>query len=209
MGTSIIEKFLSELIIRDKEKEIYNRLRISFPNENIPSDKPNYEKVRRQNIKKTISLLFMLKNESPKSLGKVLSILECIILDPSNSWLSENDYLLELFLVEMEKAIVKSSSFELLWLLYFTCRHKIEVDLLRLVKSLKKQGKIEQTKSQLEILKNPFIATLRNKMPNKGSWPNPFGDNDINIKMFINPEELKYTHLIDYLDVFERVKQED
>ncbi len=109
----------------------------------------------------------------------------------------------------MEKAILKSSSFELLWILYFTCRHKIDVDLLRLVKSLKKQGKIEQTQSQLEILENPFIATLRNKMPNKGTWSNPFGDDDINIKMFTKPEDLKDTYLINYLDVFERVKQDD
>ena len=209
LGTSILEKFLSELINKNKQLPVYQRLKISFPNENIPTDRPNYEKVRRKNIQKAISLLFMLKNESPKSMGKVLSIIECIILDPSNHWLKDNDLLIDLFLAEMEKAILKSSSFELLWLLYFSRRHQIDVDLIRLIKTLKKQGKIQQTQSQLEILKNPFIATLRNKMPTIGEWSNPFGDNEININMFTSPENLKDTYLIDYLDIFDRGEPEN
>src|SRR5690606_13333916 len=79
-GTSLLEKFLGELIDNNKEKAIKERLLVEFANPNIPDDAHNYSKVKKKNIMKTISLLMLLKNESSKSLGKVLSIIECLIL---------------------------------------------------------------------------------------------------------------------------------
>ena len=209
LGTSLIEKFLSELINTDKSIPIYKRLNVVFANEKIPKDKDNYEKVKRKNIKKAISLLLLLKNESSKSLGKVLSIIECILLDPENKWIHEEGYLFDILLGETEKAILKTSAFELTWLLYFNLRHNFEIDIVRMVKLLNKQGKIKSTQGQLGILKNPFIANLRNKMPNVGEWQNPFGDNDISISMFTNPENLSDIYLIDYLNVFDRAEQDN
>ena len=152
----------------------------------------------------------LLKNESSKSLGKVLSIIECLILDEDNKWLIDESYLLDLFLIEIEKSILKNSPFELSWYLYFCCRHNIEIDLLRLLKKLKKEGKISCNPSDLKILKNPFIATLRNKFPEKaGNYQNPFGDKKINIEMFKKIEELKDIFLINYLNVFNRAEPEN
>ena len=72
------------------------------------------------------------------------------------------------------------------------------------------EQKISCTQSQLEILKNPFIATLRNKMPGKpDGYPNPFGDNQISIELFKKPEELKDVFLINYLDVFNPAEPEN
>jgi hypothetical protein len=209
-GTSLLEKFLGELIDNNKEKAIKERLLVEFANPNIPDDAHNYSKVKKKNIMKTISLLMLLKNESSKSLGKVLSIIECLILDEDNKWLIDESYLLDLFLIEIEKSILKNSPFELSWYLYFCCRHNIEIDLLRLLKKLKKEVKISCNPSELEILKNPFIATLRNKFPSKAEgYQNPFGDKEINIEMFKKPQELKDVFLINYLDVFNRAEPEN
>lgn len=209
LGTSLLEKFLSELIDEDKDKTISDRLLIEFENSNIPLEANNYEIVKKKNIKKGISLLLMLKNESSKSLGKVLSIFECIMLNPENKWLIDEGYFLDILLLEIEKSILKNSAFELVWYLYFSCRHKIEIDLPRLVKVLKKQNKINETISQLEILQNPFVATLRNKMPNKGVFPNPFGDSNLAITMFTNPKDIGEIYLVDYLNVFNRAEPEN
>jgi hypothetical protein len=209
-GTSLLEKFLGELIDNNKQKAIKERLLVEFANPNIPVDAQNYSKAKKKNIIKTISLLMQLKNESSKSLGKVLAIIECLILDEDNKWLIDERYLLDVFINEIEKSILKNSPFELAWYLYFCCRHNIEIDLLRLIKSLNKQGKIKVNQSQLEILKNPFIATLRNKFPAKPKgFPNPFGDNQISIELFKKPEELKNVFLINYLDVFNRAEPEN
>jgi len=209
-GTSLLEKFLGELIDSNKEMKIQERLLVEFANPNIPDDAHNYSKVKKKNIMKTISLLMLLKNESSKSLGKVLAIIECLIYDDDNKWLIDDDYILDVFLIEIEKSILKDSPFELSWYLYFCCRHNIEIDLYRLVKSLKKQGKLNKTQSQLEILKNPFIATLRKKMPTKsGEYKNPFGDKMISIQLFRKTEELINVFLINYLDVFNRAEPEN
>ncbi len=209
-GTSLLEKFLSELIDYKKEKLTSDRLLVEFANTNIPEDAHNYSKVKRINILKTISLLMLLINESPKSLGKVLTIIECLIIDEDNDWLRKEGYLLDVFLVEMEKAVLKNSAFELSWYLYFCCRHKIEVDLIRLVKDLKKKGKINCNRNQLEIFKNPFIATLRNKLlKKKGMYSNPFDDNNISINLFTNPDALNNVYLFNYLDVFNNAEPEN
>lgn len=210
LGTSLLEKFLSELIDNNKGKKINERLLVEFANPNVPEDAYNYYKIKKKNVMKAISLLLLLKNESSKSLGKVLAIIECMIFDEDNKWLREEEYLLDVFLVEIEKTILKNSAFELSWYLYFCYRHDISIDLKRLIKDLKKQGKINVTQSQLEILKNPFIATLRNQMPSKSNgYPNPFGDPDISIEMFKKIEELKDVFLINYLDVFNRAEPEN
>ena len=209
-GTSLLEKFLGELIDNNKEKAVKERLLIEFANPNIPDDAHNYSKVKKKNIMKTISLLMLLKNESSKSLGKVLAIIECLILDEDNKWLLDEGYLIDVFLTEIEKAIHKNSPFELSWYLYFCCRHNIEIDLLRLLKKLKKEGKISCNPSELEILKNSFIATLRNKFPGKAEgYQNPFGNKKINVEMFKKIEELKDVFLINYLNVFNRAEPEN
>lgn len=209
-GTSLLEKFLGELIDNNKEKAVKERLLVEFANPNIPDDAQNYSKVKKKNIMKTISLLMLLKYESSKSLGKVIAIIECLILDEENNWLVDEAYLLDVFLIEIEKAILKNSPFELAWYLYFCYRHKIEIDLLRLLKKLKNEGKISCNPSDHKILKNPFIATLRNKFPEKaGGYQNPFGDKKINIKMFKKIEELKDVFLINYLNVFNSAEPEN
>jgi hypothetical protein len=133
----------------------------------------------------------------------VLSVFECLLLDEQNQWMVDEGYLLDIFLTEMEKAILKESAFELVWHLYFCCRHSIDIDLSRLVATMKREGKLQTSFSELNIMHNPFVATLRNKMPKKaGSFPNPFGDASIAETMFIAPKDLQDVYLVNYLDVF-------
>lgn len=210
LGTSLFEKFLGELIDIDKEKVPTERLLVDFANVNIPEEAYNFMKVKKKNIKKAISLLLILKNESPKSLGKVLSIIEIIILDEQNKWLLDEGYILSIMLIEIEKAILKNSAFDLVWYIYFCCRHKIDIDIGRIAKKLRKKGAIKEIPSQLSILHNPFVATIRNKKPSqKGDFINPFGDKTITESMFTSPENLTDVFLLEYLDVFNRAEPEN
>lgn len=103
-GTSIIEKFLSELF--DKK---YN-LKLYFSN-NL--------KVRKKQILKTFSLLFLLKRESEKILCYVMTIIEDIYI-MNNKKYNLKKYLREIIELEIEEASKKKSVFEIIWYIFFS-----------------------------------------------------------------------------------------
>jgi len=103
-GTSIIEKFLSELF--DKK---YN-LKLYFSN-NL--------KVRKKQILKTFSLLFLLKRESEKILCYIMTIIEVIYLMDNGKY-DLKKYLREIIELEIKKASEKKSEFEIIWYIFFS-----------------------------------------------------------------------------------------
>ncbi|GAI93066.1 unnamed protein product, partial [marine sediment metagenome] len=103
-GTSIIEKFLSELF--DKK---YN-LKLYFSN-NL--------KIRKKQILKTFSLLFLLKRESEKILCYVMAIIEDIYLVDNRKY-DLKKYLREIIELEIKKASEKKSVFEIIWYIFFS-----------------------------------------------------------------------------------------
>lgn len=103
-GTSIIEKFLSELF--DKK---FN-LKLYFSN-NL--------KNRKKQILKTFSLLFLLKRESEKILCYVMAIIEGIYTTSKEKRDLKN-YLREIIKLETEKAFEKKSFFEIIWYIFFS-----------------------------------------------------------------------------------------
>jgi len=103
-GTSIIEKFLSELF--DKK---YN-LKLYFSN-NL--------KVRKKQILKTFSLLFLLKRESEKILCYVMAIIEDIYRMDNGKY-DLKKYLREIIKLEIKKASEKKSEFEIIWYIFFS-----------------------------------------------------------------------------------------
>ena len=103
-GTSIIEKFLSELF--DKK----HSLKLYFSN-NL--------KVRKKEILKTFSLLFLLKRESEKILCYVMTIIETIYLR-DNAKYDLKKYLREIIELEIKKASEKKSVFEIIWYIFFS-----------------------------------------------------------------------------------------
>jgi len=203
-GTSIIEKFISELTMRRKnngqERSLHERIRIEFVSDNIPINKR--ERVLKTNIRKAISLLLHLKNESPKALANVLSIIECLYLHPDYQWLKEEEIIKKITEDEIKKAILKNSAFDLIWWLYFNCRHQLGLDFGQILKNLRKDGLTDKTLNDLPIVKNPFIITMRGKKPGKGNITDPFEGDDHSLYMFKNPEECGY--LLDHLDIFNR-----
>jgi len=103
-GTSIIEKFLCELF--DKK---YN-LKLYFSN-NL--------KVRKKQILKTFSLLFLLKTESEKILCYVMSIIEAIYATENKKYNLKN-YLRKIIEFEIKNASNKKSVFEIIWYIFFS-----------------------------------------------------------------------------------------
>lgn len=207
-GTSLIEKFLSELFLPKTEtKEGVKTTRTL--EERFILDLGDYKSdTSIKRVKKTISLLFMLKNESPKSMGKVLSVFEWLLEFSKMDWFK--DYLKDQIISEIRMAVVKNSDFELLWLLYFKCRHGFNIDIKRLYHDLRKEKLIHENRNQgtCDLLKNPFVANLRGKKTGKGNITNPFGENLDDIRIFIEPSELGNTWLLEYLDVFDREKEQ-
>lgn len=205
-GTSIIEKFLSELIQSKRTKDENGDYVVNEISERLLLDfgKKSTSKSRITKIKKTVSLLFMLKNESPKSLGKVLAIIEYILLFADEEWFK--DYLIDQFISQIGNSIIDETAFELAWFLYFNCKHELNIDLKRIYQSLNKKGKINKNLSNCELLKNSFIATLRGKRVGKGNIRNPFEEEFEGITLFVPPSDLQGTYLIEYLDIFDREK---
>jgi len=210
-GTSLIEKFLSELILSKRTvntegdnvvNPIADRLLLDFGKQH-----DNGSKSRNTKLKKTVSLLFMLKNESPKSVGKVLAIFEHILLFGKEVWFQE--YLKEQLITEIKKSVIHETAFELSWLMYFNCKHEFKIDLKRIYHDLRKQGKIKYDMSNSQVLRNSFIATLRGKRVGKGNIENPFEEAFEDITLFTPPSDLDETYLIEYLDIFDRDNNEE
>ncbi|UBM61361.1 RNA-directed DNA polymerase [Candidatus Sulfidibacterium hydrothermale] len=102
-GTSILEKFFSELFNNDYD------LKIQFSTK---------ESLRRKEILKTLSLLVLVKRESEKILCHILSVIEFIYLKYRTEF-KLKEIIKELVKSEIIKANDKQSIFELSWYLFF------------------------------------------------------------------------------------------
>jgi hypothetical protein len=103
-GTSILEKFFSELFNNDYD------LKIIFSGE-INS--------RKKQILKTFSLLILVKRESEKVLCHILAVIESIYLKYRRDF-DLKEPLKAIITSEIEMASAKKSIFELVWLIFFT-----------------------------------------------------------------------------------------
>ena len=203
-GTGIIEKFLSEITIKQKvdetEKEIFQRLRIEFLPRNIPKAKSS--KVVRKNIRKTLSLLIQLIDESPKSLSRILAVIECIYMNPEYNWLRNEGIMRRIVSDELGKAILEESSFKILWWYYFNERHKVGSDLSACLKELRENDLCEHSLQNWPLMHDPFIKTLRGKRYNKSNIKDPFEGDDHDVTMFKEIDGCSF--LLDHLDIFNR-----
>ncbi len=102
-GTSILEKFFSELYDND------SKLKIQFSTDS---------KARNKQILKAMSLLMLAKRESEKTLCHVLAICEEIYINYYSTKLKI--HLKNLIESEIVKASDKKSAFELVWLVFFS-----------------------------------------------------------------------------------------
>ena len=168
-GTSIIEKFLSELF--DKK---YN-LKLDFSN-NL--------KVRKKEILKTFSLLFLLKRESEKILCYVMAIIEDIYLMDNEKY-NLKKYLREIIELEIKNASEKKSVFEIIWYIFFSRYLKLGVTISPLIDPTLKENLLLQS-----------MITSRQKI---------FSDSGI--KLFKKPKDCHANKLAKQLAVFNRCKE--
>ncbi len=169
-GTSLIEKFLSELF--DKN---YN-LKVYFSKE---------KKTRKKQILKMISLLFLLKRESEKTLCHIMAVLEALF-NLYNREYNIKQHLVEIIEGEVKIALEKKSIFEIIWYIFFS-RY------LRL--GLKFQFNIDQS------LKNNLLLKSI-----KESSQHIYRDSKI--VLFKTPKDCRGEKLAKQLAVFDRCKEE-
>lgn len=168
-GTSILEKFLSELFDND------NELKIKFSNDTNS---------RKKQILKTMSLLMLLKRESEKTLCHVLAICEELY---SNYWSKIlKEQLKELIESEIIKASEKKSTFELVWLVFFS-------------KYLGLGITNWTTLIDKELLSNRFLKSI--VMSEQKFF------NDSKINLFSKPKDCKTMTLAKRLAVFDRTNE--
>jgi len=168
-GTSIIEKFLNELF--DKKYD----LKLDFSN-NL--------KVRKKEILKTFSLLFLLKRESEKILCYVMAIIEDIYLMDNGKY-DLKKYLREIIELEIKKAAEKKSVFEIIWYIFFSRYLPLGVTCSPLIDPVLKENL---------LLKS--MAASRQKI---------FSDSGI--KLFKKPKDCHNRKLAKQLAVFNRSKE--
>jgi len=102
-GTSILEKFLSE-VYDDKMN-----LKVKFSNDSSS---------RKKQLLKLLSLLMLLKRESEKTICHVLALCEIIYNEYWSKSLKKE--MISVIETEIEKANKKQSVFEIVWLIFFS-----------------------------------------------------------------------------------------
>ncbi len=168
-GTSIIEKFLSELF--DKK---FN-LKLYFSN-NL--------KIRKKQILKTFSLLFLLKRESEKILCYVMAIIEDIYLVDNRKY-DLKKYLREIIELEIKKASEKKSVFEIIWYIFFSRYLQLGATLSPLIDPALKEN----------LLLKSMIASRQKIFLDSG------------ITLFKKPKDCQDKKLAKQLAVFNRSKE--
>lgn len=170
-GTSILEKFFGELFNDE------NKLKINFSKE---------KSTCKKQILKTFSLLMLLKRESEKILCHCLAVMESIYLKHRKEH-NLKEPLQAIIKSEIEKASVKKSIFELVWLVYFNKYLGLGIT------------KYSDLISE-ENLENPFlksVVTSQSKLfTNSG------------ITLFRKPKDCKDKTLSKRLSIFDRTKDD-
>ena len=170
-GTSVLEKFLSELFDFDYE------LKIRFSNDKNEA---------RKQISKTFSLLMLMKRESEKILSHVLAVCQAILdLHFSKDLKTELKSLTEL---EIKKAAEKKSTFELVWLVFFS--KYIGLGISDFQSLMSDQIKSNQLLQSVVLGKQKYF-------------------NDSQLDLFAIPRSCKKTKLVKTLAVFDRDKKEE
>ena len=168
-GTNILENFLSELL--DSEKKI----KIKFTENEV---------IRKEQIRKFISLLFLLKRESEKIISYILSLIEIVYIEYIKEDNALKSYIKSIITNELQKASEKKSAFEAVWLIFFWRFIGLgEVDFKTIL--------INE-----ELLKNKFVLSMINSKDEL--YP------ETKIKLFKSPKHCKKLHIVDYLNIFDR-----
>lgn len=166
-GTSILNKFISELTRK-------NKLKVNFT-------KNKYKQLKE--IKKLISLLFMIKRESEKVMGNVLAIIDLIFLEYKKTHPELKGFIKDIIIDDIKRSSIKDSVFDVLWLVFFTKFRQFGT------------GDVSQYINSEVIKSNKFYQCLVN---NKAIFT------DDKYSLFTKPKDLNEIMLIEYVDLFKR-----
>lgn len=169
-GTSILEKFFSELLTKDEK-----HLKVKF------STKPQLSFVQ---LTKFISLLFLVKRESEKTLSHILSLIEIIYLENLNHKEKLKVFIKHIVECELMAASEKNSVFDVVWYIFFS--RYIGLGITNF-------GHLQKNK---KISNNKFVKCLllsKNQL---------YTDSDVHL--FVKPSECKEITLAYRLDIFKR-----
>lgn len=166
-GTSILNKFISELTRKDKLKVAFSK------------DKTKQLK----EIKKLISLLFMIKRESGKVMGNVLAIIDLVFIEHKKRHLELKDFIKNIIVDDIKRSSDKDSVFDVLWLVFFAKFRQFGI------------GDVSKYIDSAIINGNKLYQCLVN---NKSIFV------DDKYTLFKKPKDLNENMLIEYVDLFKR-----
>lgn len=168
-GTGILEKFFSELLTKNKV------LKVKFS-----------ENERQQSIQliKFVSLLFLVKRESEKTLSHVLSLIEIVYIENKSHREALKPYIKRVIEKELKSASERNSAFDVVWYIFFW--RYIQLGTIS----------FKDFVTNDKVLGNPFVQCLITSTDKLYS--------DSGIKLFRAPKDCKGTSLAHRLDVFKR-----
>lgn len=134
-GTSILEKFLSELLRSDKSHKLVFALQTQR---------------RLLEIRKFFSLLFLLKRESAKLLSNVLAHIDLVYREHVKCFSELKPYLRSLVEEELRLASEKKSEFEIVWLVFFSRYVGLGIE----------PDKFSTLIDSTLLSENPFVASM-------------------------------------------------
>lgn len=179
-GTSILEKFISELFVKRKiNGNVEKKLKLVFSTS---------KEKRYKQVKKVIVLLFLVKRESEKLLCNILSVSEQLYIDHNQEYPDLKEYLKRTIESEIKIASDSGSVFSIVWLVFFSRYIKL---------GIKSFNPIVCNK---EIQNNQFYKSIVNSQQ--------FFFKDSSINLFRKPKDCRDMTLANYLDIFDRTREE-
>lgn len=168
-GTGILEKFISELF------DMNHNLKVCF-------SKHKDQKIGQ--IKKMISILFLVKRESEKLVGHVLSVVQAVYVSNLCFKYTLKSYLSTIIENELKKSAERGSVFEIVWYVFFSRYMGLGIT------------NFESLIGHETFSNNEFIETMiasRNHLYK-----------DTGVDLFLKPSFCKSKKLAWYLDVFSK-----
>lgn len=168
-GTSILEKFFSELLTKDKQ------LKVQFSTS---------ERQCLMQLTKFISLLFLVKRESEKTLSHVLSLIEIVYLTNRRYQNTLKPFMKKIVEKELVAASNKNSAFDVVWYIFFSRYIGLGITNFRSLITNEK------------VANNTFVQCMITSQDKLYS--------DSGVKLYRKPSECKGESLAHRLDVFKR-----
>ncbi|EID0034481.1 RNA-directed DNA polymerase [Vibrio diabolicus] len=168
-GTGILEKFFSELLTKKKD------LKLKFSKN---------EQQQSMQLIKFVSLLFLVKRESEKTLSHVLSLIEIVYLENKSHRKTLKPYIKNIIEKELQAASNNNSAFDVVWYIFFW--RYIQLGAVS----------FKDFVTNDKVVSNPFVQCMLTSTDKLYS--------DSGIKLFRAPKDCKGTSLAHRLDVFKR-----